>query len=69
MRLNKTMSEIYSTYDSRNCCRENFMNSDKARVCVSVLCVRLLLPTSTCQQNNYYFRSKHTHTWKDFDKI
>lgn len=34
MWLNKTMSEIYSTYESRNCCQENFMNFDKAGVCV-----------------------------------
>lgn len=39
MWLNKTMSGIYSTYDSRNCCQENFMNFDKARVCVCVCCV------------------------------
>lgn len=54
MWLNRTMS------DSRNCCQENFMNFDKAGVCVCE-CV-VCLPTSTCQQNNYYFRSKHTHT-------
>lgn len=49
MRLNQTMSEIYSAYDSRNCCQENFMNFDKARVCVWVsVCLRLCVWLHVC---------------------
>lgn len=61
MWLNKTMSGIYSTYDSRNCCQENFMNFDKARVCVWVCCVCVCLLARASKITIISGANTHTH--------
>lgn len=62
MWLNKTMSEIYSTYDSRNCCQENFMNFDKTvSVCALCICVCVCLLARASKITIISGANTHTH--------